>query len=72
LENLAFADGVCDFLFCNDFLLGEDFHGVDAFGVLFPDLENLAKSAASDKLEEFKVSWCESAFGLDTGIDDAG
>lgn len=72
MEDLAFADGVGDFFFGDDFLLGEDFHSVDAFGVLFPDLENLAKSAASDKLEEFKVSWCEGAFGLEMGVGHAG
>jgi hypothetical protein len=67
LEDLAFADGVCDFFFGDDFLLGEDFHSVDAFGVLFADLEYLAESAATDELEEFKVSWSESAFGLELG-----
>ena len=72
MEDLAFSDGMCDFLFCNDFLLGEDFHSVDAFGVLLADLEYLAKSAATDELEEFKVSWSEGAFGLDMGIDYAG
>lgn len=72
MEDLAFADGVRDFFFGNDFLFGEDFHGIDAFGVLFADLENLAKGAASDELEEFKVSWCEGAFRLEMGVGHAG
>jgi len=69
LENLAFADGVSDFFFGDDFLLGEDFHSIYALGILFADLEDLAKSATTDELEELKVSWSESAFGLEMGFN---
>ena len=50
LEDLAFPNGVGDFLFCYNLLFGEDLHGIDTFCVLLADLENLPKGPSSDKL----------------------
>ena len=64
LEDLAFTNGVGDFLFCYDLLFGENLHGIDAFCVLLADLENLSKGTSSDKLEEFKVTGSQGSFRL--------
>ena len=58
LEDLALADGVSDFFFGDDLALGEHFHGVDAVGVFFADLEDFAECASADEFEEFKVAGC--------------
>ena len=64
LEDLAFTNGVGNFLFCYDFLFGENLHGIDAFCVLLADLENLSKGASSDKLKEFKVTGSQGSLRL--------
>jgi hypothetical protein len=56
LEDLAFTNGVGNFLLCYNLLFGEDFHGIDALGVPFAYLENLSKGSSSDELEEFKIT----------------
>lgn len=56
LEDFALADGVGYFFFRDDFFFGEDFHGVDAFGVFFADLEDAPEGAAADEFEEFEVA----------------
>lgn len=55
LENLALADGVRDFLLGDDFLLGENLHGVDTLRVLLADLEDATKGATTDELEELEI-----------------
>lgn len=64
LENLAFTNGVGNFFFCYNLLFGEDLHGIDAFCVLFADLENLSKGPSSDKLKEFKVTGSQGSLRL--------
>lgn len=55
LEDLAFANGVRDFLLRNDFLLGENLHGVDSTSILLANLEDSAKSPSTNEFKEFKV-----------------
>lgn len=64
LQNLALADRMCHFLLCDDLLLREDLHRVDSLRVLFPHLEDLAKCAAADKLQEVKVARVQVALVL--------
>jgi len=62
LEDLALADRVSDFLLRYDFPLREHLHGIDTLCVPFPHLEDTAKSAFTDKLENLKVTRLEGAF----------
>jgi hypothetical protein len=64
LKNLAFTNGVGNFFFCYNLLFGEDLHGIDAFCVLFADLENFSKGPSSDKLKEFKVTGSQGSLRL--------
>ena len=62
LEDLTLANGVSNLLFRYDFLLREHLHGVDAFCVPFPHLEDTTKGAFTDKLKHLKVTRLEGAF----------
>ena len=53
-----------NFLFCYDFLFGEDLHGIDTFSVLLTDLKDFSKGSSSDKLEELKVTGSQGSFCL--------
>jgi len=64
LQDLALPDCMRHLLFGDDFLFGEHFHGVDALGVAFADLENFAERASADEFEEFEIAGGERAFGL--------
>jgi hypothetical protein len=59
---------VSDLLLRNDLFLRENLHSIYSLCIAFPDLENLAKSAASDQFEELKVAWRKRAFGLSREI----
>jgi hypothetical protein len=65
LKDLALANDMSDLLFGDDLLLGQDFHGVDALGILLADLEDFAESATADKLEELKVARGEGMLCFD-------
>jgi len=64
LKDLSFSDRVSDFLLGDDFLLGEDLHGVDSLGVSFPNLEDSSKRSSTDELEELEVARSEVRFAL--------
>lgn len=55
LEDLAFTNSVRDLLFCHDFLLGKNLHGVDSTSILLANLEDSTESASANKFEELKV-----------------
>jgi len=56
LEDLAFSDGMGNFLLGHNLLLGKDLHRVYSLGVPLADLEHLAEGPAPDELEELEVS----------------
>lgn len=56
LQNLTLANRVCNLLLCDDLLLREDLHSIDAPRVLLSHLEDPAERPTPDKLEEFKVA----------------
>lgn len=55
MEDLAFANGVRDLLFRDNFLLGKNLHGVDSTSILLANLEDSTESASTNKFEELKV-----------------
>lgn len=63
---------MCDFLLCDDFPLGQDFHGVDTSSILLSDLENSTECTSSDELEEFEIGWLEVGFVLVVSITAEG
>lgn len=64
LKDLALTNGVCNFLFGDDLLFGQDLHGVYTPCVNFADLEDFAKGADANELEKFEISWGERSTGL--------
>src|ERR1700733_3709965 len=64
LQDLALSNCMRDFLFSNDFLLGQDFHGIYTLRIPLPDLEHFPKGPPADELKKFKISGGESTFCL--------
>jgi len=67
LKDLALTNGVCNFLLGDDLLFRQDLHGVYTPCVDFADLEDFAKGADANELEEFKISRGERSAGLRSG-----
>jgi hypothetical protein len=63
-ENLALPNSMRNLFFCNDFLLGQDFHGINPLRVLLSDLENFTEGASADEFQELEGSRRKGMFCL--------
>lgn len=64
LKDFSLANSMGDLLFRNNLFFREHLHGVYTPSIPLPDLEDFAKCAPADELQELKVSWSQSPFSL--------